>query len=228
MSPLRGQAGRLLCSLHLGNTERSQEHLAQEGTHRLCPMPRLPAGLLTPQVDLLHLKAASSPRVAPSSPPATDSRPLPARAQLSPECQQVPWAPAEQPQLRSHQTLSRMLSTLCVPSPRIGGRGRTGMDRGRVWTLVGWTVTSDLPDAPQSTPDPSTALLASFPLFQEKPPRPWPPVGSRLCETQDSASPAHPATPFLLAALWGRESLRLESQSTHIFSWCRGPPSSSQ
>ena len=35
---------------------------------------------------------------------------------------------------------------------------------------MGRTVTSDLPDAPQSTPDPSKeALLASFPLFQEKP-----------------------------------------------------------
>ena len=44
------------------------------------------------------------------------------------------------------------------------------MDRGPVWTLMGWTVTSDLPDAPQSTADPSIALLASFPLFRRSPP----------------------------------------------------------
>lgn len=59
VSPLRGQAGRLLWSLHLGNMKRSQEYLAQEGTHRLCHLPRLPAGLLTPQIYLLHLQAAS-------------------------------------------------------------------------------------------------------------------------------------------------------------------------
>ena len=47
---------------------------------------RLPAGLLTPQFDLLHLKADSYPRDTPSSPPATNINPLPPRAQLSPEC----------------------------------------------------------------------------------------------------------------------------------------------
>ena len=120
--------------------------------------------------------------------------------------------------------MSRMLSTLCVLGPRIGGICRTGMDRGRVWTLMVWTLTCDLPHAPQSKPDPCTALLGSYPLLWEKPPRPWPPVRSRLFETQDSTSPAHPATPLLLAALWGRESLPLESQSTHIFSWFTGPP----
>ena len=117
-----------------------------------------------------------------------------------------------------------MLSTLCVLGPRIGGRCRIGMDRGRVWTLMVWTLTSDLPHAPQCKPDPCTALFGPFPLVQEKPPRPWPPVRSRLFETQDSASPAHPATPLLLAALWGRESLPFESQSTHIFSWFTGQP----
>ena len=117
-----------------------------------------------------------------------------------------------------------MLSTLCVLGPRIGGRCRTGMDRGRVWTLMVWTVTSDLRHTPQSKPDPCTALLGPFPLFWEKLQRPWPPVRSRLFETQDSASPAHPATPLILAALWGRDSLPLESQSTQIFSWFTGPP----
>ena len=44
------------------------------------------------------------------------------------------------------------------------------MDKGQVWTLMGWTVTSNLPDAPQSTPDPSRALLASFLFSRRSPP----------------------------------------------------------
>ena len=88
VSPLQGQAGCLLWSLHLWNTSGSQEYLSKESTHRLCHLPRLPAGLLTPHIYLLHLQAALSARDAPASPPTSDTPPSPARAQLSPEC---PW-----------------------------------------------------------------------------------------------------------------------------------------
>ena len=86
MSALPGQAGRLL-----RNTKRSQEYLAQDGTGRPCHLNRLPAGLLTPQIYLIHLKAVSSARDLSGSLPATDTHLLPVRAQL------ILWASAGYP-----------------------------------------------------------------------------------------------------------------------------------
>ena len=76
-SALPGQAGCLL-----RNMKRSQEYLSQNSTGRPCHLHRLPAGLLTPQIYLLHLKSVSSARDLPGSPLAIDTHPLPVRAQL--------------------------------------------------------------------------------------------------------------------------------------------------
>ena len=91
--------------------KRSQEYLAQDGTDRTCHVHRLPAGLLTPQIYLLHLKAVSSARDLPGSPPATDTHPLPVRAQLSLDPLSISWAS----QLRFHQTVSTPQNVLSVP-----------------------------------------------------------------------------------------------------------------
>ena len=91
-------------------------------------------GLLTPQIYLLHLQAALSSRDLPGSPSATDTHPLPARAQLSlsvtgsPEHQLS--IPAEVPPDSEH-------TTPCVLGLRMGGGGRAMMERGWVWTLMG-------------------------------------------------------------------------------------------
>ena len=90
--------------------KRSQEYLAQDSTDRLGDLHRLPAGLLTPQIYLLHLKAAASARDLPVSPPATDTHPLPVRAQLSLDTLNNSWAS----QLRFHQTASTPQNVLSV------------------------------------------------------------------------------------------------------------------
>ena len=126
MSALPGQAGCLL-----RNTKRSQEYLAQDGTDRHCHLHRLPADRLTPQIYLLYLKVAASARDLPVSPPATDTHPLPMRAQLSLDPLSISCAS----QLRFHQTVSRPQNVLSVP--RFQGGGRDLMERGWVWTLRG-------------------------------------------------------------------------------------------
>ena len=95
--------------------KRSQEYLAQEGTHSLCELPRLPVGLLTPHIYLLHLKDAASARDLPVSPPATDTHPLPVRAQLSLDPLSISWAS----QLRFHQAMSTPQNVLSVPGFRV-------------------------------------------------------------------------------------------------------------
>ena len=126
MSALPGQAGCLL-----RNTKCSQEYLAQDGTDRPCHLHWLPADLLTPQIYLRHLKAAASERDLPVSPPATDTHPLPVRAQLSLDPLSISWAS----QLRFHQRVSTPQNVLSVP--RFQGGGRDLMERGWVWTLRG-------------------------------------------------------------------------------------------
>ena len=91
--------------------KRSQEYLAEEGTNSLCGLLRLPVGLLTPQIYLVHLKAAASARDLPGSPPATDIHPLPVRAQLSLDTLSISWAS----QLRFDQTVSTPQNVLSVP-----------------------------------------------------------------------------------------------------------------
>ena len=110
MSALPGQAGRLL-----RNMKRSQECLAQAGTDSPCHLHRLPAGLLSPQIYLLHLKAVSSVRDLPGSPPATDIHPLPVRAQLSLDLLSISWAS----QMRFDQTVSTPQNVLSVPGSRV-------------------------------------------------------------------------------------------------------------
>ena len=94
---------------------RSQEYLAENGTDRPCHLHRLPVELLTPQIYLLHLKAATSARDLPVSPPATDTHPLPVRAQLSLDPLSISWAS----QLRFHQTVSTPQNVLTVPGSRV-------------------------------------------------------------------------------------------------------------
>ena len=136
-------------------------YLAQEGTHSLCELPRLPVGLLTPHIYLLHIKPAASARDLPGSPPATDTHPLPMRAQVSLDPLSTSWAS----QLRFHQTVSTPHNVISVP----GWWWRQGFDgedgSGLSWGL---TLNSGLPDASHNIPDSSTDLLDSFPLFQEK------------------------------------------------------------
>ena len=110
VSALPGQAGSLL-----RNTKRSQEDLAQDSTDTPCHLHRLPADLLTPHIYLLHLKAAASARDLPVSPPATDTHPLPVRAQLSLDTLSISWAS----QLRFHQTVSTPQNVLSVPGFRV-------------------------------------------------------------------------------------------------------------
>ena len=106
MSSLPGQAGRLLW-----NTKRFQEYLAEEGTNSLCELLRLPVGLLTPQIYLVHLKAAASARDLPGSPLATNTHPLPARAQVSLDPLSTSWAS----QMRFHQTVRTPHHVILVP-----------------------------------------------------------------------------------------------------------------
>ena len=106
VSALPGQAGRLL-----SNTKRSQVYLVQDGTDRPFHLHRLPAGLLTSQIYLLHVKAAASARDLPGTPPATDTHPLTVRAQLSLDPLSISWAS----QLRFHQTVSTPQNVLSVP-----------------------------------------------------------------------------------------------------------------
>ena len=106
VSSLSGQAGCLLW-----NTKHSQEYLAEQDTHSLCELPRLPVGLLTPHIYLLHLKTAASARDLPGSTPATDTHPLPARAQVSLVPLNTSWAS----QLRFHQTVSTPHHVISVP-----------------------------------------------------------------------------------------------------------------
>ena len=152
-----GQAGCLL-----RNTKRSQEYLAQDGTDRPCHLHRLPADLTTPQIYLLHLKAAASARDLPVSPPATDTHPLPVRAQLSLNPLSLSWAS----QLRFHQTVSTPQNVLSVP----GSRVEAGLYRREdgCGLSCGLTLSSGLPDASHSIPASSTDLLDSFSVFQEK------------------------------------------------------------
>ena len=95
--------------------KRSQEYLAQDGTDRPCHLHWLPADFLTPQIYLLYLKAAASARDLPVSPRATDTHPLPVRAQLSVDPLSISWAF----QLRFHQTLSTPQNVLSVPDSRV-------------------------------------------------------------------------------------------------------------
>ena len=110
--------------------KRSQEYLAEEGTNSLCGLLRLPVGLLTPQIYLVHLKAAASARDLPGSRPVTNTHPLPARAQVSLDPLSTSWAS----QLRYHQTVSITHHVISVPG---WGGGRALMERGWVWTLMG-------------------------------------------------------------------------------------------
>ena len=80
-------------------------------------------GLLTPHIYLLHLKAAASVRDLPGS-PATDTHPLPARAQVSLD----PWSTSGTSQLRIHQTVSTPNHVISVP----GWGWRQGIDGERM------------------------------------------------------------------------------------------------
>ena len=94
------------------------------GPHSLCELPRLPVGLLTPLIYLLHLTAAASGRDLPGSPPATDTHLLPARAQVSLDPLSTSWAS----QLRFHQTVSTPHHVISVP----GWRWRQGFNGERM------------------------------------------------------------------------------------------------
>ena len=87
-------------------------------------------GLLTPQIYLVHLKAAASVRDLPGSPPATNTHPLPARAQVSLDPLNTSWAS----QLRFHQTVSTPHHVISVPG--WGGQGFDG-ERAGVDSLEG-------------------------------------------------------------------------------------------
>ena len=95
--------------------KRSQEYLAQDGTDSPCHLHRLPVDLLTPQIYLLHLKAAASARDLPVSTPATDTHPLPVSAQLSLDPLSISWASL----LRFHQTVITPQNVLSVPGSRV-------------------------------------------------------------------------------------------------------------
>ena len=82
------------------------------------------ANILTPQIYLLHLKAAASVRDLPGSPPATATHPLPARAQVSLDPLSTSWAS----QLRFHQTVSTPHHVISVP----GWRWRQGFNGERM------------------------------------------------------------------------------------------------
>ena len=101
--------------------KHSQEYLAEEGTNSLCELLRLPVGLLTPQIYLVHLKAAASARDLPGSRPVTNTHPFPVRAQvlLDPLC--TSWTS----QLRFHQTVSTQHHVILVPG-RGWGQGFDG------------------------------------------------------------------------------------------------------
>ena len=156
MSALPGQA---VCLLR--NTKRSQEYLAQDGTDRPFHLHRLPADLLTPQIHLLHLKAAAPARDLPVSPPATDTYPLPVRAQLSLNPLSISWASQLIPPDIEH-------NTKCALSPRFQGGGKALMERGWVWTLS-WAHTELWPPRCFSqNPSPVHRSTGHFALLQEK------------------------------------------------------------
>ena len=145
----------------------TQEHEAFSGVsgpgrHRqTLSSAQASADLLTPQIYLLNLKGAASARDLPVSPPATDTHPLPARAQVSLDPLSTSWAS----QLRFHQTVSTPHHVILVPG---WGGGRALTERGWVWTLMGVTLSSGLPDASHNIRASSTDLLDSLSVFQEK------------------------------------------------------------
>ena len=184
--------------------KRSQEYLAQDGIDRPCHLPRLPVGLLTPQIYLLHLKVVSSVRDLPGSPPCTDTHPLPARAQVSLNPLSISWAF----QLRFHQTVSTPQNVLSVPG--------SGVEAGLQWRedacglSWGLTLSSGLPDASHNIPASSPDLLDSFlfsrrscqiSAFSRNP---------KLCGIQDSDSPPHASTALPQAVIQTMEFLPLQ------------------
>ena len=199
MSSLPGQAGCLLW-----NTKRSQEYLAQEGTHSLCELPRLPVGLLTPHIYLLHLMATASARDLPGSPPTTDTHPLPARAQVSLDPLSTSWAI----QLRFHQRVSTPYYVISVP----GWGWRQGLDGERMGVDSHGGCLSALASQmllTTSQPHPQISWIpfqfsrksCHISAFSRNP---------KLCGIQDSSNPPHATIPVPQAIIQIMESLTIQ------------------
>ena len=98
--------------------------------HSLCELPRLPVGLLRPHIYLLQLKAAASARNLPGYSPATDTHPLPVRAQL------ILWASAGHPSWGS--TRQWVHHKMCTQSQVRGWKLGFNGEKMRVDSPGGW------------------------------------------------------------------------------------------